>query len=66
MKKEITWVFEGKQFKGFATLENGVIALRDEKGNAFETLEDNQIENGMTLEGIFEDIPEDVTDFSLV
>lgn len=65
MKKQIKWVFEGKEFKGIATLEDGVIALRDGKGDAFDTLEADEIENGMTLEEIFEEIPEDVTGFEL-
>ncbi len=65
MKKQIKWVFEGKEFEGFATLEDGVIALRDGKGDAFDTLKADEIENGMTLEEIFEEIPEDVTGFEL-
>lgn len=65
MKKQIKWVFEGKEFKGIATLDDGVIALRDGKGDAFDMLEADEIENGMTLEEIFEEIPEDVTGFEL-
>lgn len=65
MKKEIKWVFEGKQFKGFATLEDGMISMCDERGNVFDNLSQDEVEKGMTLEEIFEDIPEDVTDFEL-
>ncbi len=63
MQKEIKWIFEGKEFKGFATLEDGVLALRDERGNAFDKLEESETE--FSLEEIFNDMPEDVTDFDL-
>lgn len=33
--------------------------------DSFDRLDENEIENDMTLEEIFEDIPEDVTDFEL-
>lgn len=65
MTKTITWEHEGKTHEGTATFENGTIALRNNRGEAFETLEANEIENGMTLEEIWEGIPEDVTGFSL-
>ena len=64
MRKEIKWVFEGKEFTGYATLEDGVLALRDEKGEAFEILEESETE--FDLEELFNDIPEDVTDYKLV
>ena len=63
MRKEIKWVFEGKEFTGCATLEDGVLALRDEKGEAFEILEESETE--FDLEELFDDIPEDVTDYKL-
>lgn len=65
MRKEIKWIFEGKEFKGFATLEGGILALRDENGNAFETLEQEDISNGATLKDVFDEIPEDITDYQL-
>lgn len=63
MRKEIKWIFEGKEFKGFATLEDGVLSLRDEKGNSFEILE--QTDTEFELVDIFSEIPEDVTEYTL-
>lgn len=63
MRKEIKWVCEGKEFEGIATLEDGVLALRNANGDAFEIIE--QSETDIELEEIFEDIPEDVTGFEL-
>ena len=63
MRKEIKWVFAGEEHTGYAELEDGILALRNAKGEAFETLEQDDIENGMTLEDIFDDIPEDVTGY---
>ena len=67
--KEIFWinVETGRRYEGFATydIEDGIVALRGENWTAFEILEQDDIENGMTLEEIFEDIPEDVTGFNL-
>lgn len=65
MRKEIKWVFEGKEHTGYAELEEGILALRNAKGEAFETLGQDEISNGATLEDIFDEIPEDITDYQL-
>ena len=68
MKKNISWVNgEGRLFQGVATLnvDEGYITMENKKGQIFEKLETEQIENGMTLEEIFDEIPEDITDFEL-
>lgn len=68
MEKNISWVNgEGRLFQGVARLnvDEGYISLENKKGQIFEKLEAEQIENGMTLEEIFDEIPEDITDFEL-
>ena len=64
MKKEIKWVFEGKEFKGIAALEDDKISLMNNNGS-FDIIHAEEVRFGMTLEEIFEEIPEDVTDFAL-
>ena len=67
--KEIYWINEetGRRYEWFATydVDDGIVALRDDTWAAFDLIEQDDIENGMTLEEIFDDIPEDVTDFRL-
>ena len=65
MKKNVFWVHDGKKYIGYAELDEYVLALRAANGDAIELLEAEEIENGATLEEIFDDIPEDVTDFNL-
>ena len=65
MRKEIKWVFNEEKYTGYADLQDGVLALRHNDGEAFDLIEQDDIENGATLEDIFDDIPEDVTDFRL-
>ncbi len=63
--KEISYTWEGKTYIGKAILKDNIIFLENEKGESFETLEENEIQNGMSLEEIFEEIPNDITYFSL-
>ena len=65
MRKEIKWKFAGEEYTGYADLEDGILALRHNYGEPFDLIEQGEVENGMTLEEIFEDIPEDVTGFNL-
>ena len=65
MRKEIKWTFAGEECTGYAELEDGILALRHNFGEAFDLIEQDDVKNGATLEEIFEDIPEDVTYFSL-
>ena len=65
MRKEIKWVFAGEEHTGYAELEDGILALRHNYGEAFDLIEQDDIKNGMTLEDIFDDIPEDVTEYQL-
>ena len=67
--KEIYWINEetGRRYEWFATydVDDGIVALRDDTWAAFDLIEQDDIENGMTLGEIFDDIPEDVTWFNL-
>ena len=65
--KEIFWVANGTRHEGFAyyDVEEGLVSLANENWQVFDNIEQDDIENGATLEEIFEDIPEDVTDFNL-
>lgn len=68
MKKRVFWNYEGKEFEGTATLnkEEGYISIMaNHNGMVFDRLDREQIENDMSLEEIFNDIPEDITDFEL-
>ena len=65
MRKEIYWYFNKEKYTGYAELEDGILALRHNYGEAFDLIEQDDIENGMTLEDIFDDIPEDVTEYQL-
>ena len=65
MRKEIKWVFAGEEYTGYAELKEGILALRHNDGEAFDLIEQDDIENGATLEEIFDDIPEDVTEYQL-
>ena len=65
MRKEIYQYFNKEKYIGYAELEDGILALRHNYGEAFDIIEQDDIENGMTLEDIFDDIPEDVTEYQL-
>ena len=65
MRKEIYWYFNKEKYIGYAELEDGILALRTNYGEAFDLIEQDDIENGATLEEIFDDIPEDVTEYQL-
>ena len=65
MKKEIYWYFNEEKQTGYTDLQDGVLALRHNDGETFDMIEQDDVENGATLEEIFDDIPEDVTDFRL-
>ena len=68
MEKNIYWVnSEGRLIKGIATLnlDDGFISLANDRSQVFELLEVEQIHNGTTLQEIFEEIPEDITNYNL-
>ena len=65
MRKEIKWILASEEHTGYADLQDGVLALRHNDGEAFDMIEQDDVENGATLEEIFDDIPEDVTAFRL-
>ena len=66
MRKEIYWYHNEEKYIGYAELEDGILALRHNYGEAFDLIEQDEISNGATLKEIFDDIPEDVTDFRLI
>lgn len=68
MEKKLFWSYKGNEYKGTAVLdtdERYISMTGDERGNVFDILHEDEIKNGMTLEEIFEDIPEDITDYEL-
>lgn len=65
MQKKIIWIHEGQTYEGTAIFKNNVITLENEKHDTFDSLKESEIENGMTLEEIWEEIPEDVTHYGL-
>lgn len=68
MEKKVFWSYKGNEYTGTAFLdtdERYISMAGDERGNVFDILHEDEIKNGMTLEEIFEDIPEDITDYEL-
>ena len=68
MEKKVFWSYNGNEYKGTASLdtEDRYISITgDDRGNVFDILSEAEIKNAMTLEEIFEGIPEDITDYEL-
>ena len=65
MKKKVFWVHDGKKYIGYAELDDYVLALRAANGEAFDLIEQDGVENGATLEELFDGSPKDVTDYNL-
>lgn len=69
MKKTVFWNYNGTEFEGTATLneEEGYISIvANHTGLVIDHLDREQITNGMSLEEIFNEIPEDITDYELI
>lgn len=68
MEKKVFWSYNGNKYKGTAALatdDRYISITGDDRGNVFDILHEAEIKNGMTLEEIFEDIPEDITEYEL-
>jgi hypothetical protein len=67
-EKKICWYNkdDDKLMYGVAILEDNVITLEPECGMPFEHLEASDIKNGMTIQEIFDEIPKDITNYSLL
>ena len=63
MEKNIYW----SKGNGIATLnlDEGYISLATDRGHVFEILEAEQVKNGMTLQEIYNEIPEDISNYIL-
>ena len=68
MEKKVFWSYKGNKYKGAVALDTNeryISITGDERGNVFDILREDEIKNGMTLEEIFKDIPEDITEYEL-
>ena len=68
MEKKVFWSYNGNKYKGTAALDTDdryISITGDARGTVFDILREADIKNGMTLEEIFEDIPEDITEYEL-
>ena len=66
--KRIFWYDErGQKHKGLANINylDNFVSLEDKKGFTFEILFNEDVQNGMTLQEIYDEIPEDVSDYIL-
>lgn len=73
-EKRVFWFYEGVKYWGTARLNVGTDSDSEEKYISMDDdkhhevvwhLEESDIENGMTIEEIWDEIPEDITDFEL-
>ena len=66
--KRIYWFDEkGNKHKGLANINylDSFVSLEDRKGFVFEILFEEDLKNGMTLQEIYNDIPEDISNYIL-
>ena len=68
MEKKVFWSYNGNKYNGTAALatdDRYISITGDARGTVFDILREDEIKNGMTLDEIFKDIPEDITDYEL-
>ena len=66
--KRIYWFDErGQKHIGLANINylDNFVSLEDKKGFAFEILFEEDLKNGMTLQEIYNEIPEDISNYIL-
>lgn len=66
-EKKICWYNKDdeKWMNGVVILEDNVITLESDCGMPFDHLAVKDIKNGMTIQEIFDEIPKDITNYSL-
>ena len=65
--KRVFWFENGKRFKGYAVINylTKCVTLEGKNGNIFELLEEENINNGMTLQEIYDEIHHNITNYDL-